>query len=246
MLKVLGCKVHVAENGKEALTAMASQRFDVVLMDCQMPVMDGYEATERIRNLEKESGHRTPIIALTAHALQSDRQRCLAAGMDDYITKPVLLHGLRAMLKRWIDGASQPSTPAPSTPDVSEARPSEPGEIDTTALAALRALEGDDPGSMDRLINAFMRTTRDDLALMAKELAAGDLQALKERAHRLKGSCGFMGASHLKEVTESLEAAMQQGQTDDVLTQRVDALDASMNHTFDALKAYADREAKPS
>jgi len=91
-----------------------------------------------------------------------------------------------------------------------------------------------------------MRSTREDIALMAEELAAEDLAALKERAHRLKGSCGFMGASHLKEVTESLEAAMQQGQTDNVLTQRIEALDASMNHTFDALSAYADREAKPS
>ncbi|GJM23340.1 MAG: hypothetical protein DHS20C15_32550 [Planctomycetota bacterium] len=101
MLERFEQRVQVAANGLEALTALQRQRFDLVLMDCQMPEMDGFETTRHIREREQE-GERLPIIAMTANALKGDRERCLAAGMDDYLSKPVRPHDLEAMLQRWI------------------------------------------------------------------------------------------------------------------------------------------------
>lgn len=100
MLERLGCEVVVAEDGGEALDRLAGDRFDVVLMDCMMPVMDGLEATQRFRQSEPD-GYRTPVIALTANAMRGDRERCLAAGMDDYLAKPLTRESLEAALARW-------------------------------------------------------------------------------------------------------------------------------------------------
>jgi len=102
MLRKLGCRAVVANNGREAIDHAVRTRFDVILMDCQMPEVDGYEATEALRALEKGLGRpRTPIIALTANALSSDRSRCLDAGMDDHVSKPYSLAILRSTLLRW-------------------------------------------------------------------------------------------------------------------------------------------------
>jgi CheY-like chemotaxis protein len=96
-------RVHVVNDGREALQALSTQRYDAVLMDCQMPDIDGYEATRELRRREKGDRH-TPVIAMTAHAMTGDRERCLAAGMDDYITKPVRSQALVEVLRRWIPG----------------------------------------------------------------------------------------------------------------------------------------------
>jgi CheY-like chemotaxis protein len=101
----LGCQADVARTGKEVITAMSKKSYDIVLMDCQMPEMDGYEATKIIREWEAESNRpHTPIIAITAHAMAGDRDRCLKAGMDDYLAKPFQYDQLRAMLNRWLGG----------------------------------------------------------------------------------------------------------------------------------------------
>ena len=104
MLRKLGLQADLADNGSEALEAIASRQYDLVLMDCQMPVMDGYAATREIRVLEKSMGpgRRLPIVAVTAHALEGDRETCLQAGMDDYLTKPLIFSELESMLHRWI------------------------------------------------------------------------------------------------------------------------------------------------
>jgi CheY-like chemotaxis protein len=101
MLERIGHRVVVAANGKEAMAALQGNRFDVVLMDCQMPEMDGFEATRRIR-AEEQAGRHLPIIAMTANAMLSDREQCLSAGMDDYLSKPVRLSDLASMLERWL------------------------------------------------------------------------------------------------------------------------------------------------
>jgi signal transduction histidine kinase/CheY-like chemotaxis protein len=107
VLERRGYHVHVVNDGREALQALASQTYAAVLMDCQMPDIDGYEATRELRRRERGSSHRTPVIAMTAHAMDGDRERCLAAGMDDYIAKPVRSHTLTDVLRRWIPAASQ-------------------------------------------------------------------------------------------------------------------------------------------
>ena len=100
-LKKLGYQAEAVSSGHEAITAIAQGHYALVLMDCQMPEMDGYEATGHIRQMESTTGNHIPIIALTANAMPSDRQACLAAGMDDYLSKPVRMEELRAMLERW-------------------------------------------------------------------------------------------------------------------------------------------------
>ena len=101
MLARIGCAVETAANGREALERLAAASFDVVLMDCHMPEMDGFEATAAIRAREAVGGRRTPIVALTANAIEGDRERCLAAGMDDYLAKPIRLADLRRVVERW-------------------------------------------------------------------------------------------------------------------------------------------------
>jgi two-component system, sensor histidine kinase and response regulator len=101
-LEMLGCHTEVAENGALAVQAIQEREFDVVLMDCQMPVLDGFEATRQIRDLERPLAKRTPIIALTANAMQGDRERCLDAGMDDYVAKPVTVTALDQALRKWL------------------------------------------------------------------------------------------------------------------------------------------------
>jgi PAS domain S-box-containing protein len=116
MLEKLGCRVKIAANGREAVTFCAATRYDLVFMDCQMPVMDGYAATRDIRRLERSRG--TPIVAMTAHALAEDRRRCLACGMNDYLAKPVTFDALRTILSRWLEARAPASPPLP-TPTLS-------------------------------------------------------------------------------------------------------------------------------
>jgi signal transduction histidine kinase/CheY-like chemotaxis protein/integral membrane sensor domain MASE1 len=116
LLRRQGCQVEIAENGQQAVDKVREQEVDLVFMDCHMPVMDGYEATAEIRRLEAAIGRHTPIIAMTAAAMQTDRDRCLAAGMDDYLSKPVLAEGLRVKVEEWRPRASseQPESPHPA------------------------------------------------------------------------------------------------------------------------------------
>ncbi len=104
MLGRLGCAVETASTGREAVERLAAGRYDLVLMDCQMPDMDGYEATAAIRAREAPGDRHTPIVALTANAIEGDRDRCLAAGMDDYLAKPFRLDDLRRLVTRWGGG----------------------------------------------------------------------------------------------------------------------------------------------
>ncbi len=112
-LERCGCRAVVASDGREALAALARRRFDAILMDCQMPVLDGYEATAQLRKREARRGAHTPVIAMTAHAMDGDRERCLEAGMDDYISKPMRREELAALLHRWIPATASATAPAP-------------------------------------------------------------------------------------------------------------------------------------
>jgi len=205
MLEDLGCTVLLASNGREALREIERERPDLVLMDCQMPEMDGYDAATEIRKREGDL-RRTTIIAMTANALDGDRERCLAAGMDDYISKPVRQETLSAVLERWSPERSANSQ-SPESPDASEsAEAGSAAVIDQRAIADLRRLQSStDADFFNHLIDLFVEETPRRLTAMSAALAAANPEALAHEAHALKGSSGHMGATRMNALCDILE-----------------------------------------
>ncbi|PAK13265.1 response regulator [Burkholderia ubonensis] len=216
MLEDTGYAVAVAENGRQALERLANERFDIVLMDCQMPLMDGFEATELLRRREAETGApRLPMIALTANAISGDRERCLAAGMDDYLSKPFRRDVLLKLLARFARG-DVPAVPAvapaasdaavDSATDTPAAPDDDANVIDRNALDALRALQR--PGRPDvltRIIDQFILDAPRLIGDMQAAVAAGDAVALKIAAHTLKSSSANVGAHRLSARCREIE-----------------------------------------
>jgi PAS domain S-box-containing protein len=194
LLEKGGHKVSVAQNGKEALAVWEAGPADVILMDVQMPEMDGLEATRRIRRREATAGGHIPIVALTAHAMIGDRERCLDAGMDGYLAKPIVTSELFSTLIEVIQ-ATRPNTGAVP------AEPSEP-VVDLAAMAA--EFDGDD-GLMREVINLFLEHAPVAVSEAREALAAEDWDALKRTAHSLAGSTGHFHARHTVAAASRLE-----------------------------------------
>jgi CheY-like chemotaxis protein len=203
MLAKRGLEADVVTDGAQAVEALVPGRHAAVLMDCQMPLVDGYEATARNR----AKGVRVPIIAMTAHALEGDRERCLEAGMDDYLAKPLRGEQLDAVLERWL------GEPLPSVDLVDEDR--------------LRSFRDDHPDFAGALIDTFAETTRPLLAALREALSAGDGAAITRGAHTIKGSCRNVGATAMAEVS----AAIETGDSTDI-----DELDRLFEPTVDAAR----------
>jgi CheY-like chemotaxis protein len=174
ILSRLGYRAEVVDNGREAVEAVARGSFGAVLMDCQLPGIDGYQATAEIRRSEGDARH-TPIIALTASAGE-DRARALAAGMDDHLTKPVLVADLEAVLSRWLPGEAPTAT-------------------DPTGTA--------DPNP--RLAELFWQTAPADLARLRVAVEAGDAAEVDRAAHHLKGAALTVGLGRVVELCRRLE-----------------------------------------
>ena len=188
-VRKLGCHAHVVGNGREALEALEAADYDLVLMDCQMPELDGYEATIRLRAIEGPARH-THIVAMTAHAIQGDREKCLAAGMDDYLSKPVRFEELGALLRRL-------------RPDRAAKEPA----IAAESVEALRELATDgDTDILTDLIDTFLESTPRILEQAAGSLAGRDPTLLAQSAHTLMGSCSNFGAKQLQELCAQLDA----------------------------------------
>jgi PAS domain S-box-containing protein len=216
-LKALGYEATAVSDGLEALAALEAEPFDLVLMDCQMPELDGYEATCRLRERGGEHGQ-IPVIALTAHAMQGDREKCLAAGMNDYIAKPFRAETLRQVLQRWLTPGA-----APSAPDAPPPPPEERQSVDTTTLDKLRAL-GQAAGRdlLREVIETFR--SRPHIADLREALASGDRKTLEIRAHSLKGSAGTLGALRLAALCEELERSARSGDPEPS-THQIDAIE---------------------
>ena len=194
MLEQLGCEVTVAGDGAQGASAFESGQFDVVLMDCQMPKLDGYGATAQIRAYEKSvDWPRTPVVALTANALEGDRQKCLNAGMDAYLSKPFTQNQLRRVLE------SCEAAP----PELPLARET---VLDVRALEQIRALQ--QPGAPDlleKIIGLYLDNSRSMTERIRVALAAGDANGLREAAHALKSSSANVGATGLADIARQLE-----------------------------------------
>jgi CheY-like chemotaxis protein/HPt (histidine-containing phosphotransfer) domain-containing protein len=205
MLGKLGYRAEVVGNGADALAALARAPYGAVLMDCQMPEMDGFAASAELRRREGQVRH-TPIIAMTAYALRGDRERCLAAGMDDYLAKPVRIGALQAALRRWLP---HPAAPTTEQDDGSDSD-SDLGDGDDAALVVL------DPVTLQRLdqlgldlhtvLPKFLEETRLGLAGLRDALERGDALDVASRAHRLKGAATLVGAVEMKTLAAQLEA----------------------------------------
>jgi two-component system, sensor histidine kinase and response regulator len=200
ILEKLGYRVDVADNGREAVEAVARTRYDAVLMDGQMPEMDGFEATARIR--EREGGsRRTPIVAMTASAMKGDREKCLAAGMDDYVAKPIGPETLLAVLTRWVQADSQ-----------ADAGEETASPVDPAMIENLRAIDGD--GSLlVELIDTFQRIAPLRIAALSKASAKGSAVALERTAQSFLGSCANLGARYMADVCARLEQLGRAGST---------------------------------
>jgi len=212
MLEILGYQVCVAVNGFEALERLQTQPPDAILMDCQLPEMDGYTATQRIREQERTLGRHVPIIALTANALAGERDRCLAAGMDDYLAKPFRMKDLEEVMQRVLGAASQP-TPAAQLEHRTGEIPTENAESEAALLDAdaFWIGTGITPGShgAQQLAQQIIATFQADAAAQMQQLrAAIERQEAKEVraiAHRLYGSAAQLGARQLAQVLKRLE-----------------------------------------
>jgi signal transduction histidine kinase/DNA-binding response OmpR family regulator len=211
MLEKFGCRVDVVANGREALAALSRIAYDCVLMDCQMPEMDGYEATAAIRQREAHTGNHTLIVAMTANAMQGDREQCLAAGMDDYVCKPVRAEELLALLQKWVRPSDNTSThPSAAASDAlqapaSAAQPQLP-ILDGEAFAALKTLcEDEDPQFLLDLIAQFIQDAAARLDTLRAAAAANDATVLERTAHALKSSSAYVGALHMARLCQELQ-----------------------------------------
>ena len=180
VLAKLGYAFDVANHGGEAVSAVTGQRrYDAVLMDCQMPEMDGYQATAEIRRIEG-TARRTPIIAMTAAAMDGDRELCLAAGMDDYITKPVRLEAVAAVLERWATPAGARRAPE-AGPGGRRRRATSPGPLDQAQIELLRSLDDGEGAVLSEIIDQYLAQTVEGRGDLVRVIGEGDAQALERR-----------------------------------------------------------------
>jgi CheY-like chemotaxis protein/HPt (histidine-containing phosphotransfer) domain-containing protein len=215
MLEALGLTVAVADNGRQAVAQVAAAAYDLVLMDCQMPELDGFGATAEIRRGERARGGHLPIVALTANALDGDREICLAAGMDDYLSKPFTREQLVATLRRWLPPSAAAVAALPAAPAAVPAAvpaPAATAALNPQALAAIRHLPGANGAALvGKVIRAYLADTPPRLGQMQAAAAAGDAEALRKAAHGLKSSSANVGAEPLAALCKELETLGRSG-----------------------------------
>lgn len=208
-LERFGIRSHIAANGQEALDAIERTDYDAILMDCRMPVMDGFQATDEIRKREANLRRRTPIIAMTAHAMEGDRERCLSSGMDDYLSKPFEPDDLKTALSKWIHPKS---------------------EIQKDVLETLASKTSQEV--VFKMSVSFISTLATSLAELEKAKPKADLQTIRFHSHKLKSSSAVLGALRLSAYCSAVEAAAEKGWLDH---SNLDAILASGKRTLNEL-----------
>jgi CheY-like chemotaxis protein/HPt (histidine-containing phosphotransfer) domain-containing protein len=214
-LKKLGFSADAVANGNEVLSALQRVPYDIIIMDCQMPEMDGYEVTRRIRQGGSESyihlRAQPYIIALTANAMRGDRERCLSLGMNDYLTKPLHIRDLEAVLQRALLRV-QPSSTLPSSSSAPTPEPAQGDILDRTVINGLKDLrEPGQPDPLRELVELFFRDAETRVAQMKTAAASDDLPKLGASAHTLKGSASNLGARRLSGLCAKIEKQAKAG-----------------------------------
>jgi CheY-like chemotaxis protein/HPt (histidine-containing phosphotransfer) domain-containing protein len=219
-LQMLGYEADCVTNGVEALELLKKQDYDLVLMDCQMPVMDGYTTTQELRHHEGNKRH-TVVIALTANAMSADRDKCLEVGMDDYLSKPLEQEDLAKVIQRWLpspveggtsneEQATHPSELLDASQDVIDRQDSSP-PID---LARLERISRGKVAIQQRLLQIFLETTPKDLEALERAILAIDSSLVEHYAHRLKGSAANIGVPAMSAIAKELEGMARQQSLD--------------------------------
>ncbi len=249
MLEMLGCQVSVASNGQEAIELSQDKEFDLVLMDCHMPIKDGFQATREIRlqqqtNTTEEPKH-MPIIALTADVQKGIQEDCRAAGMDDYMSKPFDQKQLKATLKQWLLG--EPKTPDNKITTVeADANQQEPGEdavLQQKPLDNIRAMQQPGvPSILNKVINIYLAESPELMTSVHNSITNDDGNALQEAAHSLKSSSANLGAMQMSEICKQLEFM---GKENDIPSakQLIQQLDNEFDLAYSALKEELQEEA---
>ena len=213
MLKLYGCRVDRAANGEEAVWAVKEKEYDLILMDCQMPKLDGYSATAEIRKFEQETENiRTPIVAVTAHAMKGDRERCMSAGMDDYLGKPLQQNQLLNILKKWL----------PDNRQIAEAGNQKNIDNSETKFGSMRfdpavfeqyrlIQEPDKPDMVKKIIRSYLQNAPTLLQSMRDSLYGQEVEVLWQAAHTMKSSNKLVGAGRMAEICHELEIKGRNG-----------------------------------
>jgi CheY-like chemotaxis protein/HPt (histidine-containing phosphotransfer) domain-containing protein len=201
MLEKLGYRCDVAANGQEAVQALTNIPYHLIFMDCQMPEMDGYEATQKIRQMEQEQEEHTVIVAMTANAMPEDREKCLRAGMDDYISKPIKLDLLCQILDKYMGNRLSPGSKLERETKKSE------GPID---LERLSQAAGEDPEFENELLELFLEDQQERVENLRDLIQQEDYPLLQREAHTLKGASANLGISSLQRAALLLETAVKE------------------------------------
>jgi two-component system, sensor histidine kinase and response regulator len=225
ILRNLGCSVDVTASGREAMQMVETFFYHIVFMDCEMPEMDGFEATAAIRR-RPDRKSKLPIVAVTAQAMQGDKERCLLAGMDDYISKPVRQEDFAAALTRWVPTSkklqhkgeakenitrSDEKTGNANAPDypsfpVSTSLPGISSALNPVVIARLRALaEATEPSLIGQIFTSFLSDGAERIDKLQNALDGSDLELLRKTAHALRGASANIGAHHLVDIAQQLE-----------------------------------------
>lgn len=216
-LKLLGYRAACVNNGQEALDQLRQHPFDIVLMDCQMPVLDGYRATQRLRLWETDGDRHTVVIGLTAHAMDGDREKCLDAGMDDYLAKPVTMEKLKSVLEHWMSNieplnsvnsstmshnGNRPDSIVPQAMSIANS-PSLSPEI-YIDWDRLHEVSGDDLEFELELLDSFMESAREYVAGAKTAITQGDLETFLRLVHQIKGASGNVGIPAMMKLAGNL------------------------------------------
>lgn len=219
LLKQMGYHIDLVDNGLDAVKLVKYNYYDLILMDCQMPKMDGYESAEMIRKLPVAYAKTIPIIALTAHALKGDREKCLTAGMNDYLPKPINIDDFRHILKKWLTNKDISSTTSQFVSDIIF-------NFDdvNNIIARAKTVFGDDHDSTNNFIHTFLSSTEQTINEINTAFTTNDIPATKTLLHHLKGSTGNCGADVLYKKCIEAEIAFQENRIND------------FTHDFDQIK----------
>lgn len=218
-LAIFGCDADHAENGREALEMWRSGDYALLITDCHMPEMDGYDLARNIRRIEAAdpARHRIPIIAYTANALQDSRDLCLEAGMDDVLVKPVGLQALRAKLDMWVTAHAKQAVMSGQPKSTDD--PADVGPID---WAGLDEVTGGEPSFAHEMLRDFLADKVDEAQRLVGLLATEDMSEIERLAHRMKGAAKTICAQSLAAVCQKIESAATSGDPGGVIAARQD------------------------